>query len=109
MKNRDLKDLFNLIHSKGEGVFKKVHILINTREDDVDNENKIRYRIYHADGFCFDVSREYCPKEDRDDFTGYDDEGNCYEFFASYEGFQDVDVGNCLRIMKRSLKPKELV
>jgi hypothetical protein len=83
------KRLFDLLHGVGELLEGKIHIIDQT-DRRCSDPDKIEYRTYHSDGYCFDIYRErmYCD-EDKELFDGepqYD-----YYFGAEWEGFKDLN------------------
>ena len=87
------KELFDLVKSMGEGVFGKIHILDCTAYED-----RQEFRVYHAGGYCWDVSRE----------DQYDDDGKeiepFYDFSENWEGFKRSGVEFAIREIKKIKK-----
>lgn len=85
-KEEPEKRLFNLIKKIGEGVFDKIHIIDNS---DLTDESS--YRIYHADGYCWDISiepeYEWDDENDEDRLVGY-----YYSFDEEWEGFKQSGI-----------------
>jgi hypothetical protein len=73
-----MKNLYDTVHQKGEGVFSKIHILDSTDQHDIE-ANIRRYRIYHSEGYCFEIAKCYDPIE------------NFYTFDSNrFDGFKKV-------------------
>jgi len=92
------KEIYDLIQNKGDGLYGKVHI-IDFNKNGFFSEST--FRVYHADGICFNVSK-YFPKQEtdiRDIIDGY-----VYEIFSDFDGFAKIDNENILRILKRTFK-----
>jgi hypothetical protein len=99
---KTIKELFDLLHNKGEGVYGKVHIIeLDTYYDYEEQEFYHHvYRVYHSDGYCFEVSR---LKEDNpDEFTI---EGYYYTFNSDmFEGFKSIkDSEHAICLIKNHL------
>lgn len=93
---KQAKKLFDLCEEFGENIHGKLHILENSQYP---NE-KTEYRIYHADGYCFDVSREeidLAEGEMCDSMIG------CYEYYFNegYEGFKEITVGEAIKLFTK--------
>lgn len=53
MKNTSEQKLFELAHHIGEFLNEKIHIIDNT-----DNNSVNSYRIYHNEGYCWDITKK---------------------------------------------------
>lgn len=98
------KMLFDALQELGDGIHERLHVIMgDEREGD-----KETIRVYHADGFCFDVSKEEC--EDDGNSIGII-EGHVYSFMEeSYEGFKSLTVAEALSYVKGAqhyTKPKQ--
>jgi hypothetical protein len=87
------KTLFCLIDSIGERLEGDFHIIDNTELVHCDGERT--YRIYHKDGYCFDISKEL---ESENEETG--EENFYYGFFSEWPGFDDLKVEKAIELLK---------
>lgn len=76
--------LFDAVQEVGEGIFDKIHIINNSAFP----EQKVEFRIYHADGYCWDISRE-AQFSDDDDMVELDP---FYDFSENWEGFKESGI-----------------
>lgn len=91
------KKLYDLCEKNDEGIYNKLHIIDNSRFP----EERKEYRIYHSDGYCFEVSKEkiYLAEDESNDsaICGYEylfDEG-------MFEGFKEVTVEKAIELLKQ--------
>ena len=90
------KKLFNLIHGVGGLLDGKIHIIDQTNRE-CSEPDKIEYRVYHGDGYCFYVSRE---RRDPVDLQELNPKNNYdYEFFAEWDGFKDLNEKEALGLV----------
>lgn len=76
--------LFEAVQEIGEGIFNKIHIINNSAFPEI----KVEYRMYHADGYCWDISREA-------QFSDDDDMVELEPFFAfseNWDGFKESGI-----------------
>lgn len=101
------KELFELVESKGEGEYENYHIL-DTSETPLHREDEGGvYRIYHGDGYCLDVSKEYCCEPDEiDEYDGVATDGYNYSWSSEWDGFKNIKtVEDALTLVKQWLNP----
>ena len=91
------KEIYSLIYKKGDGLHGKLHIIDFGKNGFLENRE---FMVYHADGFCFNVSVN--NPDDTTDIRDIED-GFVFNVFSKYEGFQEIDDENILRVIKRSL------
>lgn len=81
------RELFELINNKREGLHGKLHIIDTSHIND-------SFRVYHADGYCFDVVREeVCDPEDEVTMAtilGLDKDGCVYSFIEQFDGYGEL-------------------
>lgn len=83
------KRLYEVVEATGETLNGSLHI-IDTSERYKTDEREGKFRVYHANGFCFDVEKEYvCEPDEVKDFEGVESDGFTYSFFAEWEGFDN--------------------
>lgn len=97
MKN---KQLFDLVHNMGDGLFPSLHIIDMSDEC----EDGIKYRIYHSDGYCFEVEEENI--ENIEDFIsefGNVNIGECYYSFQSdlFDGFNVLTIEEAINLISK--------
>lgn len=90
------KILFDLCSKNGEGIYNKLHIIETSRFP----EEKKEFRVYHAAGYCFDVTKErmFLAEDESndsmiDDYEYYFDEG-------MFEGFKEITVEKAIKLLK---------
>lgn len=93
---RKAKIIFDLCEKRGEGIYNKLHIIDTSQYPD----EKKEYRIYHADGYCFDVSREELELYENEvcisSINGYE-----YEFNEGiYEGFKEISAQEAIKLLQ---------
>jgi hypothetical protein len=96
MKN---KEIFDLVHNIGEGIFHSLHI-INISDE---YENGLKYRIYHSDGYCFEITREEI--ENLDDFISEFGNINIGEYYYSFQydlfdGFNILTIDEAINLLQ---------
>ncbi|MBM3712520.1 MAG: hypothetical protein FJW56_03675 [Actinobacteria bacterium] len=93
--SRKSKKLFDLCEKNGEGLYSKIHI-INVSQFP---EKKSEFRIYHEDGYCFNVSKEKIYL-DEDEICVSSIGGYEYEFDeGAFEGFKEITVEEAIKLM----------
>lgn len=97
MKSKE-QILFELAQKIGEGIFNAVHILDHSEEDTID-----LFRIYHGDGFCWDIQRE--PEYSDEDFVN----GFYYEFSETWEGFEQSGIDFAISELKKVLNNQKSI
>lgn len=82
--------LFEYIDSIGECQNKNIHI-INTSDEFPVFKGDRKYRIYHSDGYCFDIERyrDYIKNEIE------------YVFFAEWDGFKNIDIEQAVLLIRK--------
>jgi hypothetical protein len=99
------RKLFELIEKIGEHLEDGLHIIDSSDEyPATDGDGK--YRIYHADGFCFDIKKEFVGKEES--MEGVDDDGCTYVFDSGWDGFKDISVTEAIDLIKNSVDSRML-
>ena len=93
---KQAKILFDLCEKNNEGCYYKLHIIDNSQFPD----DKKEYRVYHANGYCFDVTKEkieLAEDESCDSCIG----GYEYSFDeGAYEGFKEITVEEAIKLLK---------
>lgn len=93
---KQAKKLFDLCEKNNEGVYNKLHIIDNSRFP----EEKKEYRIYHADGYCFDVSKEKIELAE-DEICVSCIGGYEYDFNeGAFEGFKEITVEKAIKLLQ---------
>jgi len=78
------QQIFDLVHQTGETLSGNIHIIDMTEEYPCYEEDK-KYRVYHSDGYCFDVERLSEADDQTDEVVGYD-----YTIYDEWDGFDKV-------------------
>ena len=94
----NIRKLFEELYKKGEAVKNGIHVIeMNEKWDDnLAILSKMEYRVYimdGTDGYCFDSYRHY----------DYENEKFDYYWYSDYEGFDDLEVGEALQLVKEML------
>jgi hypothetical protein len=74
------QQLFELVYKTGEVCGLSFHIIDTT---DYSIDGVMEFRIYHKNGYCFDV-REEIERDNKGNIINKD-----YTFFAEWEGFDN--------------------
>lgn len=92
---KQVKKLFDLCEQYGEGIYHKLHIIENSQFP----EEKKEYRVYHSNGYCFDVTKEkieIAEDERCDSCIGG------YEYYfneGTYDGFNEITVEEAIELL----------
>lgn len=92
--------LFNLIRSKfykgrSEVLFGKIHIIDISEEEYIDKFTNVDYRVYHSDGYCFDVKQAYASEAE--DGAG----GIEYHFFDdAFDDFKRINICDAIKMIQ---------
>lgn len=85
------KLLFDTVKSIGETMEGAFHIIDNTEYGHYEEEKT--FRVYHKEGYCFDVS----VIVDEDEQTG--EYLYSYTFYAEWEGFDKINVDKAIELL----------
>jgi hypothetical protein len=96
--------LFETVEKLGEIQQNGIHI-IKTEEEYYSHDilSKKQYRMYHSKGYCIDFFKEGMFNEDTGDFIAYD-----YETMQEWEGFDEVNEEDLLKILTKELEDGKL-
>lgn len=87
------KKLFDLcVKNEGEGVL--FHIVNQSKF-----EEEQEYRVYHKDGYCFDVKKSKVDIAEDEICVG-EIHGFEYEFYSEWEGFKELEVEDAINLFK---------
>jgi len=105
MKHTKTKEkiLFDLIHSLGDEYQNHGIHIIDMTETPYIFEADRKYRIYHSDGYCFDVEyyRNY-KLEEGESHNDYDESEVEYVFYDQWDEFKDIDIDQAIEIIKKA-------
>lgn len=99
LKTSKEKKLFELIRDSEELSGIGVHLT------DTDEGEKI-FRVYIADGYCFDINQTYIADEKYlEDYQIQDlhEDGNTYDYTCDFDGFRDLAINGALEYFTPSL------
>lgn len=110
-----INSLLRLKGDKAEIIDGKCHVLniseVQPCEWKFDN---IKYRVYHSDGYCFDVEREYvdsCENEIINHLKIKSEDSFAYEIYPEvWDGFRNKEVlstKKCLEILQEAFPNHE--
>lgn len=86
--------LFAMVEQLGELLSGDIHIIDNSEKyPDVDGEQK--FRVYHKNGFCFDVEKRANYDVETDEFKGWE-----FDFFSEWDGFEKCTIGKAIELVK---------
>lgn len=86
------KKLFDLVDYKGELLEGDLHILDST---DSFYEGEKEYRVYHKDGYCFDVKKEIGEEdEETGDVIFWE-----YSLYSEWDGFKELTVEKAINLV----------
>ena len=75
--------LFKLVFNVGEWLEGDVHIIDTTiRPTEAD---ELSFRVYHKEGYCWDIKKEIYFEDDEDNIIEYH-----YTFYEEWDGFKKV-------------------
>lgn len=86
------QELFELVQSIGETANKKYSINI---VKPINEEILVEYRIYHSDGYCFDICQKMNYNVETDEFIGFE-----YDMFSKYEGFKELTSEDAIKLIQ---------
>lgn len=89
------QELFELITSIGEILEGDLHIIDTTEHHYCGGPKK--FRIYHKEGYCFDVMKEI---ETEDEDTG-ETLTYYYDFYTEWDGFIELDVDQAIELISK--------
>lgn len=96
VNSKQAKKLFNLCAKNGEGIYKKIHIIDNSQFP----EEKREFRIYHADGYCFNVSKEKIDLAEDEICVSYIGSYEYYFDEGAFEGFKEITVEEAIKLLE---------
>lgn len=87
------QEIYELLEKVGEVLEGEFHIIPN---DEPQCEGEGAFRVYHAQGYCFDVVKEI---SDEDEDVTY------YSFLEQWDGFKnDLTAKGALKMLKKVFK-----
>ncbi len=94
------KKLFDICDNMGVGIHDKLHICDSSEDGRFPDEDK-EYRVYHADGYCFDVRKQ--RNEPEEGCICVTCIGNYeYSFLEGvYDGFKDIDIDGAIKLFSK--------
>lgn len=101
-KMQQAQKLFELLEDTGELLAKCIHV-IDLKDE---RQNCGAWRVYHSDGYCFDVTREQiCEPDEVGQYSDYDvmPDGYTYIFYSDYDGFIPIDCEQSLALATKEL------
>lgn len=64
---------------------------------ETDNEE---IKIYHGNGHCFEIKKEYCCEPEEVEYFDYTDyEGYCYTFTEPWDDYTEVGEDKCIELL----------
>lgn len=84
---KKIKELYDFLEDLGDGMHGKLHIIDQSRFP----EEKSELRIYHADGYCFDICKEQVEVAE-DEINNSAIDGYEYSLTDGYEGFKELTI-----------------
>jgi len=104
MKNKiDAKRLYEAVEAMGDILNGSLHIL-ETSEEFKHDDREGKFRVYHKDGYCFDVEKEYiCDDYELSQFQDVWPDGFYYSFYAEWEGFNNnLTIDDAFKIIQKN-------
>lgn len=83
------QQIFDKCESVGEVITGKLHVILHEQDWD-----KCVFRVYHSDGYCFDVTRELNSVEDTEESESY-----CYSFYSEWDEFSPCDENKAMELL----------
>lgn len=103
MKTIDEKRLYDAIEATGEILTGSIHIIDQSDTNKSDGREG-KFRIYHKNGYCFDVEKEYvCDDYEVSQFQDTWPDGFYYSFYQEWEGFKnDLTIDAAFELIKNN-------
>lgn len=86
--------LFELVEELGEILEGELHI-IDMSDEYPEYEGEQKFRIYHKQGFCFDVERVANYDTETDEFIEWD-----YNFYSEWDGFDPCTPEKSIEVIE---------
>lgn len=91
-----IKQLFDLIKKNGEKITSKMHVI--NASDGYDPHDLEVFKIYHSEGYYFEVSKERIDLAEDEQCETID--GYYYNFDSSiFEGFKELNKQQALKLI----------
>ena len=88
------KHLFEMVAEKDETLEGDLHIINIGMATCTWDDDEVKYRIYHKDGYCFDISKKlYIPDDDEEPVF-------CYVFNSEWDGFKSLNIDKAIKLLK---------
>lgn len=97
-ETKKAKKLFDMCYNANQGIHGKLHI-VNISKSNIEDE-EMKYRIYHADGYCFEIERikiDLAEDEMCESMIGK------HEYLYgdnNYEGFKELTIEKAITLLK---------
>lgn len=85
--------MFAIVENLGEILEGEYHI-IDMSDEYPEYEGEKKYRVYHAQGFCFDIENKANYNVETDEFMEWD-----YNFWAEWEDFKPLSCEKAIQLM----------
>lgn len=91
------QEIFEIVHELGECLNGNLHIIDTSDNIDYFEFGEREYRVYHNEGYCFDIKRviESYTDETETEVKEYE-----YYFYQEWEGFIKADMQYILKEMR---------
>jgi hypothetical protein len=96
MSKQDIRQkLYERIESIGEGDYRDMHIIDTTEY--MPDEGCKTFRIYHSDGYCFEVSKSIDTEDEETGapLTFY------YDIDTYFDGFKDISADQAFKLLSK--------
>jgi|SRR5690349_14948403 len=101
------KELFDLVEHKGECLEGKFHIIdiSDYSYDETIFDNAVKYRIYHEEGYCFNIERYEIINFEEFEYSHSKEENidGFYYYFISdlFEGYKELNLKKAVELIKK--------
>lgn len=94
MKISEEEKLFELISELGEMLEGDLHIIDMSDEYPITEGDK-KFRVYHKQGFCFDLEKIFVEDEMVEGKDGFE-----YSFYSEWDGFDPCTVEKAIEVLE---------
>ena len=86
--------LYNCVNHIGETQNEAYQIIETTEDPEYAFEDDRSYKVYHSEGFCFDVSKKTVFDEETGDKIGIE-----YHVYDEWEGFERASIRYYIKLL----------
>lgn len=95
MSKSNEQKLFERVDKVGETLDGALHIIDTSDEYPVFVGDK-KYRVYHKDGYCFDIEKTGYEDAETGDLKGFE-----YFYYNGWDDFKKLEVEDAIKLFKK--------